>query len=112
MVCVPSAAGGVYSPPVVIVPTVALPPAIPSTVQFTVPLLGVNTWVEEKVSAATRGLIWNPVPVPDKLMLCGLPTALSLITTDDDRVPVVAGVKVILIVQLAAGFSVVTQLLV
>src|SRR5262245_24851227 len=39
-VCAPTVDGGVYCPPTVMVPTVALPPATPSTDQVTLPLPG------------------------------------------------------------------------
>jgi len=39
------------------------------------------------------------VPVPLRVMVCGLPVALSVMDTEADRVPVAVGVKVTLIVQ-------------
>jgi hypothetical protein len=39
-------------------------------------------------------------PVPDKLIVCGLPEALSVMPTDAVRVPLAVGVKVTLIAQL------------
>ena len=43
------------------------------------------------------------MPVPDRLTFCGEPPPLSLIFNVASRVPVAAGVKVTLIVQLAAA---------
>jgi len=45
------------------------------------------------------------VPLPDKLTVCGLPVALSVIDSVPVLVPVVVGVKVTLIVQLAPVLS-------
>lgn len=44
-------------------------------------------------------------PVPLIAALCGLPVALSVILTVDDRLPVLVGVKVTVIVQLAFAAS-------
>jgi hypothetical protein len=41
------------------------------------------------------------VPIPDKRITCGLPVALSTMTTDPRSAPVAVGVKVTLIVQVA-----------
>jgi len=41
------------------------------------------------------------VPVPERLTVCGLPLALSLMFSEAVRVPEAEGVKVTLIVQLA-----------
>lgn len=43
------------------------------------------------------------VPLPVNWIVCGLPPPLSLIFTVADRVPVVTGLKVTLIVQEAPG---------
>ena len=51
-------------------------------------------------------------PVPLIAALCGLPAALSVILTVDDRLPVLLGVNVTLIVQLAFAASEPGQLLV
>jgi hypothetical protein len=51
-------------------------------------------------------------PVPVKLAVCGLPLALSETVMAPVRVPTVVGVKVTLIVQLAAAASEVPQLFV
>jgi len=42
-----------------------------------------------------------PVPVPERLTVCGLPLALSVMLTEAVRLPLAAGVKVTLMVQLA-----------
>ncbi len=64
------------------------------------------------VSTEVRGVIVNPVPVPDIVIVCGLPDALSAIKIEELRVPVVVGVKVTVIVQLALTARVAPQLLV
>ena len=61
MVCVPAALGGVYKPELDMVPTLELPPAIPSTDHVTlagpVPVnVAENCCDCFKVSAASRGL--------------------------------------------------------
>ncbi len=51
------------------------------------------------------------VPVPVRLTLCGLPAALSVRVIAAARVPLAAGVKVTLIVQLAPTATLDPQLL-
>ena len=41
------------------------------------------------------------VPVPERLTVCGLPLALSVMLTEAVRLPLAEGVNVTLIVQLA-----------
>ena len=41
------------------------------------------------------------VPVPERLTICGLPLALSVMLTEAVRLPLAAGLNVTLIVQLA-----------
>ena len=94
------------------VPEEADPPTTPSTDHVGLPLLAVNCCVMVNVSSVTRGVTANPVPVPDKLMDCGLPGALSVMATDEMREPVVVGVKVTLIVQELFGNRVAPQLFV
>jgi len=53
-----------------------------------------------------------PVPVPERLMACGLLLALSVMATAPVRVPVPVGVKVTLIVQLFPVATLVPQLFV
>ena len=43
------------------------------------------------------------VPVPERLAVCGLPLALSVMLTEAVRLPLATGVKVTLMVQLAAA---------
>jgi len=52
------------------------------------------------------------IPVPDKLAVCGLFTALSEIESDPVRLPPAEGLKLTLMVQLAAAAKLVPQLLV
>jgi hypothetical protein len=47
----------------------------------------------------------DPVPVPVKVTVCGLPAALSLIVTAPLLVPVAVGINVTLILQAAVGES-------
>jgi hypothetical protein len=51
-------------------------------------------------------------PVPERLTLCGLPVALSVRVTAAVSVPLAAGVKVTLIVQLVPAATLDPQLLV
>ena len=57
-------------------------------------------------------LATGAVPVPERLTLWGLPVALSVRVTAAPRVPLAAGVKVTLIVQLAPAATELPQLLV
>ena len=52
------------------------------------------------------------MPLPERLMTCGLPLALSVMVTAPVRVPVAVGVKVTLIVQLFPVATPVPQLFV
>ncbi len=52
------------------------------------------------------------VPVPERLTVCGLPLALSVIASVELSAPVVVGVKVTLIVQLVLAASELPQLFV
>jgi hypothetical protein len=61
---------------------------------------------------AGESIAIGAVPVPVSETVCGLPEALSVTVTEPDRVPMVAGVKVTLIVQVAPTASVVPQLFV
>src|SRR5882672_1997345 len=82
------------------------------TVKFAVPelvtvtgadalLIPTNTPV--KLSPMGERVTAGAVPVPLKGTDCGLPAALSVILTVDDRFPVLVGVEVTLIAQLAFG---------
>src|SRR6266481_61113 len=64
------------------------------TVKLAVPVL-------VSVTGAAALVIPTNTPVPLIGTLCGLPAALSVILTVDDRLPVLVGLKVTLIVQLA-----------
>src|SRR5215472_8964782 len=64
--------------------------------------------VGERVTAGVD----PPVPVPVRLMVTGLPTELSVMVTDPVRVPVVVGVNVTLMVQVACDHRLDGQLLV
>src|SRR5438477_6103097 len=52
------------------------------------------------------------VPVPERLTLCGLPAALSVMVTAPARAPAAAGVKVMLMGHPAPAASEVPQVLV
>jgi hypothetical protein len=97
---------------VVIVPVDDDPPTTLSTDQAGLPLLAVNCCVPVKVNTEVRGVMLNPVPVPDRVIVCGLPGALSVIITAELRAPVVVGVKVTLIVHEAFSAKLAGQLLV
>jgi hypothetical protein len=70
-----------------------------------------TTWLA-KVRLVGEMLTAGAVPVPERLTLCGLPVALSARVRDAVRVPLAAGVKVTLIVQLAPAATEPPQLLV
>ena len=52
------------------------------------------------------------VPVPERLAVCGLPLALSVMLTEAVRLPLAAGLNVTLIVQLAPAATELPQVLV
>ena len=52
------------------------------------------------------------VPVPERLTACGLPLALSVMLSEAVRLPLAAGVKVTLMVQLAPAATELPQVLV
>ncbi len=56
-----------------------------------------------KLRLVGERLMAGAIPVPVKLATCGLPLALSAMLSEAVRVPVAAGVKVTLIVQLLLG---------
>jgi hypothetical protein len=58
------------------------------------------TWLP-KFRLVGERLTVNVAPVPVRLMVCGLPAALSVIVTLAVRLPLAVGVKVTLMVQLA-----------
>jgi hypothetical protein len=70
-----------------------------------------TTWLA-KVRLVGEMLTAGAVPVPVRLTLCGLPAALSVRVIAAVRVPLAAGVKVTLIVQLAPAATLDPQLLV
>ena len=86
--------------------------AVPEFVKVTVWELLLPTATLPKLMLAGLAPRRRLTPMPDKAIACGLPEALSVITTAELRVPVVDGVKVILIVQLPFGAKVAAQLLV
>jgi len=70
-----------------------------------------TTWVEN-VRLAGESVTAGKTPTPVSGTDCGLPGALSLMVTVASRVPVVAGVKVALILQVLFGDREEGQLLV
>src|SRR5713226_6167408 len=84
---------------------VMLSAALPVLVSVTVcaALAVFNCWLA-KVRLGAERLTTGAeaaAPVPVRLMLCGLPVALSAIVRAPVRVPVAVGVKVTMIVQFA-----------
>ncbi len=64
-------------------------------------LLVVMGWLAKVKLVGDTLAMGAAVPVPVKLMVCGLPAALSAMETEAIRVPVAVGVKVTLRVQFA-----------
>lgn len=62
--------------------------------------------------AESEKLAGAAAPVPLRATVCGLPLALSAIETDAVRVPLAAGLKMTLMVQLAPTATVLPQVLV
>ncbi len=81
------------------------------SVTFCAALVVPTSWLA-KVRLAADRLTTGAVPVPVRLMVCGLPAALSVMLTEAVRVPVAVGVKVTLMVQLAPAATEVPQVLV
>ena len=63
-------------------------------------LLRVPTGWLPKARLVGERLTTVVVPVPERLTVCGLPLALSVMLTEAVRLPLAAGVKVTLMVQL------------
>lgn len=59
-----------------------------------------------KVRLEGERLTWPDRPVPAKVTVCGLPLALSVMLTAAVRLPLAAGLNVMLIVQLPFGNTV------
>ena len=76
--------------------------ALPLFVRVTVcaVLLVPTDWLPKETLLAER-LAPGAVPVPDRLTVCGLPAALSVILTVAVRLPLAVGVKVTLIAHFA-----------
>jgi hypothetical protein len=79
-------------------------PGLLTVMGFVELLLPTNTPVKLRLAGPTVAAAATPVPL--KGTVCGLPVALSLILSEDDRLPVFPGVNVTLIVQLAFTASV------
>jgi len=87
--------------------------ALPELVTVTVwAVLVVPTFWPANVRLPVDRPTAAPVPVPVKVALCGLPLALSETLTVPVRLPMAAGVKVTLIVQLPPAATEVPQVLV
>jgi hypothetical protein len=94
---------------------VRLKVALPLLLRVTVcaELVVSTGWLPKERLAAERLATGPlPVPVPERLTICGLPLALSVMVTAPLRVPVAVGVKVTLIVQLFPAATLVPQLFV
>ena len=65
-----------------------------------------------KVKLVGKKLALDAAPVPARLTVCGLPVASSVIVMVPGRLPVAVGVKVTVMVQLAAAATDVPQVLV
>src|SRR5208337_5382639 len=75
-------------------------------------VLVVPTFWLLKVRLVTERLAVAPAPVPVRVIVCGLPAALSEMLTAAVRVPVAVGVNVTLIVQLPPPATELPQVLV
>ena len=75
--------------------------ALPVLLRVTVCAVLVTSmgWLPKARLVAER-LAKTAVPVPERLTVCGLPLALSVMLTEAVRLPLAEGVKVTLIVQL------------
>ena len=87
-----------------------LPPLVRVTVWAE--LVEAIGWFPKEILVGERVTPAAAVPVPERLTVCGLPVALSVIVTVAVRLPVAAGVKVTLIVQLPPAATELPQVLV
>jgi hypothetical protein len=87
----------------------ALPPLV--RVAVTIPLLVLTDWLPNERLAGER-LTAAAVPVPERLTVWGLPAELSATLSNAVRLPLAAGVKVMLNVQVDPAGSELPQLLV
>jgi hypothetical protein len=85
-------------------------PVLLSVIATAVPVEPTSTPL--KLMLAGDSVATGATPTPLIATLCGLPAALSVIFTADDRLPVLVGVKITLIVQLALAAKDDGQLLV
>lgn len=69
----------------------------------------VLSWVNVRLLGARPTTGWSPVPL--RLIVCGLPLALSLMVSEALRDPAAAGVNVTLMVQLVSAPTLLPQLL-
>src|ERR1022692_605069 len=91
--------------------TVRIPRPVLVSVTFLAALVVKIVW-SGKVKLVGENVTAGDTPTPESGSVWGLPGALSVTETEPDRVPVVLGVKVTLIVQLAPGFTVPPQVFV
>lgn len=75
------------------------------------PALVVPTFWLTKVRAEAVSAATGALPVPVRVMACGLPEALSVMLTDAERLPEAVGVKVTLIEQLPPAATGLPQVL-
>jgi hypothetical protein len=87
----------------------APPPLV--RVAVSVPLLVLTDWLPNGRLAGERLTVAAAVPVPERLTVCGLPAELSATLSNAVRLPLAAGVKVMLNVQLDPAGSELPQLL-
>jgi hypothetical protein len=75
-------------------------------------LVGERLTAGEVAVPEPDGLDAEPVAVPERLIVWGLPLALSVMLSEADRLPLAVGLKVTLIVQLLPSPTKLLQLLV
>jgi hypothetical protein len=75
-------------------------------------LVGERLTAGEVGVAGVEGLDAEPMPVPDRLIVWGLPAALSVRLMEADRLPLAVGLKVTLITQLRSAATELPQVLV
>ena len=97
----------------VIATLVMLNVAVPLFVRVTVEAVLVvpTAWLLKETLVGER-VTPGAVPVPERLTVCVLPLALSVMLTEAARLPLAEGVKVTLIVQFLPGATELPQLFV
>jgi len=98
-------------PTLMLLKVTAFGPPLVTAMLFDAPRFPIVTLSHERLDGLTMMLVVDGIPVPDRVIDCGLLLAVSLIVTVALRIPVVVGLKRIVRVQLADAARVEPQVL-